>query len=105
MKIGVLPVGYFDGYRRKMPEGSFVLVKGLPAPLVGLVNMNSCTVDLTGIEGVEEGEEVILMGGNPGHEVHPESFFSPQEHVDGIEFPCRINPGIQRVIVWEAYQE
>jgi alanine racemase len=61
--IGVLPVGYADGYRRGLQHGGEVLTRGQRAPVVGAVSMDLTTIDLTDIPGAAVGDEVILWGG------------------------------------------
>jgi alanine racemase len=61
--IGVLPVGYADGYMRGLQHGGEVLVRGQRAPVVGAVSMDLTTIDLTDIAGAAVGDEVILWGG------------------------------------------
>ena len=60
--IGVLPVGYADGYRRGLQHGGEVLVRGHRAPVVGAVAMDLTMVDLTDVAGAAVGDEVILWG-------------------------------------------
>ena len=62
--IGVLPVGYADGYRRGLQHGGEVLVRGLRAPVVGAVCMDLTMVDLTDVPLAAPGDEVILWGGS-----------------------------------------
>ena len=47
--IGVLPVGYADGYRRGLQHGGEVLIRGRRAPVVGAVCMDLTMVDLTDV--------------------------------------------------------
>lgn len=61
--IGVLPVGYADGYRRGLQHGGEVLIRGRRAPVVGAVCMDLTMVDLTDVPGAAPGDEVILWGG------------------------------------------
>jgi len=61
-RLAVLPVGYDDGYLRRLSNRGQVLVKGRRVPVVGNVCMNACIVDVTGLESVEAGEEVVLLG-------------------------------------------
>ncbi len=60
--IGILPVGYADGYRRGLQHGGEVLVRGYRAPVVGAVCMDLTMVDLTDVPGAAVGDEVILWG-------------------------------------------
>ena len=61
--IGVLAVGYADGYRRGLQHGGEVLIRGRRAPIVGAVCMDLTMVDLTEVPGAQIGDEVILWGG------------------------------------------
>jgi alanine racemase len=61
--IGVLPVGYADGYRRGLQHGGEVLVRGHRAPVVGAVSMDLTTIDLTDVPSAAVGDDVILWGG------------------------------------------
>ncbi|NWF51938.1 MAG: alanine racemase [Nitrospirae bacterium] len=60
--IGVIPVGYADGYNRLFSNNAEVLVKGVRVPVVGRVCMDLTMIDLTDIKDVKEGEEVVLLG-------------------------------------------
>ncbi|MGH7931709.1 MAG: alanine racemase [Candidatus Binataceae bacterium] len=61
--IGVLPVGYADGYRRGLQHGGEVMIRGRRAPIIGAVCMDLTMIDLTDICGAAAGDEVILWGG------------------------------------------
>jgi alanine racemase len=60
--IATLPVGYADGYQRAFSNRAAVLVRGVRAPVVGRVSMDLTTVDVTDIRGVQQGDEVLLLG-------------------------------------------
>ena len=60
--IATLAVGYADGYNRLLSNKGYVIIKGKKAPIVGKVCMDQMTVDITGIENVSVGDEVILFG-------------------------------------------
>jgi alanine racemase len=67
MRLALLPVGYSDGLRRELSStnakaGGWVMVRGQRASILGRVSMNLTTVDVTGIEGVRVGDEVVLLG-------------------------------------------
>jgi len=61
--IGVLPVGYADGYKRGLQNGGEVLIRGKRAPVVGAVSMDLTTIDVTDVPGASVEDEVILWGG------------------------------------------
>lgn len=71
-RIAVLPVGYFDGYDRKASNRGFVLCHGKRAPVVGRVCMNMMMIDVSHIDGVELGDEVVLMGAQGDERVRAE---------------------------------
>lgn len=60
--IATLPVGYADGYKRLLSNRGAVLVRGQRAPIAGLVTMDLTMVDVTGIRGVQQGDDVFLLG-------------------------------------------
>ena len=61
-RIAVVPVGYADGYNRLFSNNAEMLVKGRKAPVVGRVCMDLTMLDVTDIDGVEEGDEVVILG-------------------------------------------
>ena len=60
--IGVVPVGYGDGYPRHIAANTPTWVNGYTAPIVGRVSMDMLTIDLTDCPGVQEGDSVELWG-------------------------------------------
>ena len=65
MRLALLPVGYADGFRRAASSGignGWVMIAGKRAPVVGRVSMNLTVVDVSGIEDVHEGMEIVLLG-------------------------------------------
>ena len=60
--IATLPVGYADGYSRGLSNKGSVIIKGQLAPIIGNVCMDQFMVDVTHIENVNAGDEVILLG-------------------------------------------
>lgn len=68
-RIATLPVGYADGYPRRLSNRAQVLVRGQRAPVVGRVCMDLCMADVTDIAGVAQGDEVVLLGRQGAHEI------------------------------------
>lgn len=70
MPVGVVALGYGDGYPRHAPSGTPVLVGGQRVPLVGRVSMDKITVDLRAAPEAAVGDEVVLWGrGLPVEEI------------------------------------
>ncbi|KAB2663798.1 MAG: alanine racemase [Verrucomicrobia bacterium] len=67
-RIGVLPLGYGDGFPRVRNEGH-VLLHGRRVPIVGGVTMDALMVDLTDLPGAGIGDEAVLMGEQGGQEI------------------------------------
>ncbi|SHM09665.1 alanine racemase [Vreelandella subglaciescola] len=61
-RIAVVAAGYGDGYDRHAADGTPVLVNGQRAALAGKVSMDMLTVDVSGIDDVRIGSEVVLWG-------------------------------------------
>jgi alanine racemase len=70
-RIATIPIGYADGLNRRLGNGAWqVLVGGgRPVPIVGNVCMDSCMIDVTGIDGVEVGDEVVIFSAAEGNTV------------------------------------
>ncbi|MCA9729580.1 MAG: alanine racemase, partial [Candidatus Eisenbacteria bacterium] len=62
MMVAVLPVGYGNGMPRDLSNRGQILVRGRKAPIIGLVNMNACMIDVSHIPDVAVGDEVVLVG-------------------------------------------
>lgn len=60
--IANLPIGYSDGYPRKMGNKAYVLIEGQKAPVVGVSSMNTIMVDVSKINPISVNSEVILFG-------------------------------------------
>lgn len=60
--IGIVPVGYGDGYPRHVSKDAYVYINGYQAPLAGRLSMDMMAVDLTDIPGVKVGDAVELWG-------------------------------------------
>jgi alanine racemase len=61
-RIALLMCGYADGYRRGFGNRAHALVRGRRVPVVGRVSMDMCTVDVTDVPGVAEGDLATLIG-------------------------------------------
>lgn len=62
MPVGIVGIGYGDGYPREFISEVFVSIRGRKAPLIGRVSMDMVSVDLRSVPGAQLGDEVILWG-------------------------------------------
>lgn len=60
--IATLPIGYADGYMRRLSNRAMVSIRGARAPVAGTVCMDLITVDVTDVPGASVGDEVVLFG-------------------------------------------
>jgi alanine racemase len=65
-RVGLVPVGYADGWRRSLGNHGRVLVHGQSCPMVGRVCMDQFLADVTDVPGASEGDEVVLIGTQGG---------------------------------------
>jgi len=68
-RVAVLTAGYGDGLPRAASNRAQVLVRGRRCPVLGRVTMDQTVVDVTDVSGVESGDEVVLVGRQPGAEI------------------------------------
>jgi alanine racemase len=60
--VALLPIGYGDGVFRVLSNNGCVLMHGQRAPIIGRVSMDQISVDVSGIAGVEQDDEAVLIG-------------------------------------------
>jgi len=97
-RVAILPVGYYDGFDRKLSNVGFVLIRGMKAPLLGRICMNMCIVDVTNIPGVVPEDEVVLLG-RSGEEVITAETLASKIGTINYEVVTRINESIPRLVV------
>ncbi|MCJ7715992.1 MAG: alanine racemase, partial [Anaerolineales bacterium] len=92
--IGVIPLGYADGYRR-IP-GNEVLINGKKAPVIGRVCMDQCMVQLEGIPNPQVGDEVVLIGKQGDGEITADQIAHTWNTIN-YEVTCGIGSRVPRV--------
>jgi alanine racemase len=97
-RIAVLPVGYYEGYDRRLSSIGYVLIRGRRAPVRGRVCMNMAMVDVTNIPGVSLEDEVVLLGRQGGDAVSAETLAGKIGSIN-YEVVSRINPQLPRIVV------
>lgn len=102
MRIGVVPVGYYDGYDRHLSNKGYVLVHDTVCPVVGRVSMNIIMIDLTAVPQAALEDEVILLGKGKTQSVDIEEIARLQDRIE-YELPTRVttNPieEVPRILV------
>jgi alanine racemase len=67
--VGLVPLGYADGFRRTLSNTGEVLVRGVPCPVIGRVSMDQFSIDLTDVGSATEGDEVVMIGRQGDQEI------------------------------------
>lgn len=96
-KLGILPVGYYDGYDRGLSNQAHVLIKGRRAPVRGRICMNLMMVDITDIPSVRLEDQATLIGADAGERLTAEQLGQWAGTIN-YEILSRLSSGIQRII-------
>lgn len=97
-RIVVVPVGYYDGYDRKLSNISTIFVNGVKAPVRGRVCMDMFMAEVTHIEGINQGDRVTLIGREGDASIDADDLAELAGTIN-YEILARINPLIPRVVV------
>jgi alanine racemase len=97
-KIAILPIGYYDGYDRKLGSVGSVLIRGKRCKILGRVCMNMIIADVTDLGKVGIEDEAILLGRQGREEISAEELAQKIGTIN-YEVVTRINPLIPRILV------
>lgn len=100
-QIATVPIGYADGYSRRLSGVGQAIVHGRCVPLVGRVCMDQCMFDVTDLPAVV-GDEIVLMGGQRGVEITVDEIASHMGTIN-YEVTCLISRRVPRVF-WRNNQ-
>ncbi len=97
-KIATVPIGYADGYTRSLGNRAYMTVKGHKAPVIGRVCMDQLMIDVTGIDDVRPGDEVVVIGDGRNNTM---SFDEMAELTGTInyELVCLVGKRVPRVYI------
>ena len=99
MRVATLSAGYADGYPWHLSNrGAGVLVRGKRCPLLGRVTMDLMVIDVSGLDDVEVGDDVVLMGRDGSEEI-PCSELGEKAGTITWEIITRIGARVRRVYV------
>ncbi|MEK7496476.1 MAG: alanine racemase [Patescibacteria group bacterium] len=96
--MATLPIGYWDGYDRKLSNRGSVIIHGTKCKIIGKICMNITMVDVTEIPNVKVGDEVVLLGKQKNEEITADEIATLTETIN-YEVVTRINPQLPRVLV------
>ncbi len=96
--VGTLPFGYADGYPRNMRDKGFVTIHGKKAPILGVICMDQCMVDLTDIPEAQVGDEAVIYGDGTNNTIDIHEM-SKLAGTNKNELVCRITIRTPRVYI------
>lgn len=101
MAVGVIPIGYADGFPRRPYTWEFLLVGGQPAPILGRVCMDQCVVDLSEAmlvnRSVAPGDEVVILGRQGDRRITAEEA-AARVGTNNYDIVSRILPRVPRIM-------
>jgi len=97
-RLAVIPVGYYEGYDRRLSNNGWIIVGGKRAPLRGRVCMNMLMADISHIPGVKPGDRVVLIGCRGDERITADELAEACQTIH-YELIARINPLIPRLVV------
>jgi len=97
-KVAVIPIGYWDGYDRKLSSIGNVLIKGKRCKIIGRICMNMFMVDINHLPGVKVEDETTLIG-KQGQENVTAQELAQKIGTINYEIITRINPLIPRIYI------
>jgi alanine racemase len=103
IRVGVLPVGYADGYDRKLGNTAYVLIRGKRAPVIGRICMNLTMVDISDIPRAGLEQEVVLLGRGGEERISAETMAEWAGTIN-YEIVTRISSLLARRIVSQKQQ-
>jgi alanine racemase len=97
-RVGLVPIGYADGYLRAFSNRGLMLVHNCPAPVIGRVSMDLTTIDLSHVPMASIGDDVVVLDNNP---LSAASVYRLAEWAGTIpyEIVSRIGSRVKRVAV------
>lgn len=97
-KIATVPVGYADGYMRLNSNKGRVIVENSYAPIVGRVCMDQFMIDVSHIQGLKTGDEVILLGEKNGLKIDADELAANADTIS-YEILCAISKRVPRMYI------
>ncbi len=96
--IATIPIGYGDGYPRQLLNSGVVLVRGKRVPVVGNVTMDQIMIDVTDLNEIEIGDEVVIIGNQGKVKIEVNELSRALDTID-YEIVCGITNRVPRIYV------
>ena len=98
MKIATVPIGYADGFIRQNAKDGYMMVNGKKAKIVGRICMDQTMLDVTNIEDVKTGDEVVVFGTGENGEPTADSLAENTGTIN-YETVCLVGKRVPRIYI------
>lgn len=98
MKIATVPIGYADGFIRQNAKDGYMMVNGKKAKIVGRICMDQTMLDVTDIEDVKTGDEVVVFGTGENGEPTADSIAENTGTIN-YETVCLVGKRVPRIYI------
>lgn len=98
MKIATVPIGYADGFIRQNAKDGYMMVNGKKAKIVGRICMDQTMLDVTDVEDVKTGDEVVVFGTGENGEPTADSLAENTGTIN-YETVCLVGKRVPRIYI------
>ncbi len=98
MKIATVPIGYADGFIRQNAKDGYMMINGKKAKIVGRICMDQTMLDVTDIEDVKTGDEVVVFGTGENGEPTADSLAENTGTIN-YETVCLVGKRVPRIYI------
>lgn len=99
-KIATIPIGYADGFSRLLTSKAEAFVKGHRVPVVGRICMDQCMLDVSNVEDVDIGDQIVLFGYEEGQPTVEE--IANKLNTNSYEVICMVGRRVPRVYIQDG---
>ena len=97
-KIATVPIGYADGYLRNLSGKAYMSANGVKVPVVGRICMDQCMIDVSAVNTITVGDEVIVFG-NGGENSETATSLAQKAETINYEILCAVGNRTPRIYV------
>lgn len=98
MKIGILPLGYYEGVNRALSNAGVVRIGSQDAPITGRICMNHTMISLDGIAAATEGSDVVIFSDQPA-DSNAIDMVAHRHHLFNYSLLTALSPDVRRILV------
>ncbi len=95
-KVATVPIGYADGYIREFSNRASMIVRGKKVPVIGRVCMDQLMLDVTDVDGIQEGDIVTVLGKSENEEISADDL-SKLANTINYEIVCLVGKRVPRL--------